>query len=99
LLLGVNVVVGSVAGSILAALIIGALGSRARDRNSIIGVLMPFGLGLGVLFLALYKGRSANRFGVLTGQIVAVDTPQLAALMTTAAVVLLGLAVIWRPLM
>jgi zinc/manganese transport system permease protein len=99
LLLGVNVVGGSVAGSILAALIIGALGSRARDRNSIIGVLMPFGLGLGVLFLALYKGRSANRFGLLTGQIVAVDTPQLAALMTTAAVVLLGLAVIWRPLM
>jgi zinc/manganese transport system permease protein len=99
LLLGVNVVVGSVVGSILAALIIGALGSGARDRNSIIGVLMPFGLGLGVLFLALYKGRSANKFGLLTGQIVAVDTPQLAALMTTAAVVLLGLAVIWRPLM
>ena len=37
------------------------------------GVLMPFGLGLGVLFLALYKGRSANRFGLLTGQIVADD--------------------------
>ena len=59
----------------LAALLIGALGSRARDRNSIIGVLMPFGLGLGVLFLSLYQGRAANKFGLLTGQIVAVDTP------------------------
>ena len=77
LLLGANVVLGSLTGSILAALVIGLLGSRARDRNSIIGVLMPFGLGLGVLFLALYKGRSANKFGLLTGQIVAVDTPQL----------------------
>ena len=75
LLLGVNVVMGSLIGSILAAVVIGALGSRARDRNSIIGVLMPFGLGLGVLFLALYKGRAANKFGLLTGQIVAVDTP------------------------
>ena len=58
----------------LAAVVIGALGVRARERNSIIGVLMPFGLGLGVLFLSLYKGRSANKFGLLTGQIVAIDT-------------------------
>jgi zinc/manganese transport system permease protein len=98
LLLGVNVVAGSLAGSILAAVVIGALGNRARDRNSIIGVLMPFGLGLGVLFLALYKGRAANKFGLLTGQIVAVDTPQLSWLAATSAIVLLGLALIWRPL-
>ncbi|GIF23538.1 zinc/manganese transport system permease protein [Actinoplanes tereljensis] len=98
LLLGVNVVAGSLAGSLLAALVIGALGSRARDRNSIIGVLMPFGLGLGVLFLALYKGRSANKFGLLTGQIVAVDTPQLTWLLGTSALVLAALVVIWRPL-
>ena len=98
LLLSVNVVIGSLTGSILAALTIGALGSRARDRNSIIGVLMPFGLGLGVLFLSLYKGRSANKFGLLTGQIVAVDTPQLSWLLGTSALVLLGLLLIWRPL-
>lgn len=98
LLLGANVVLGSLAGSLLAAMLIGALGSRARDRNSIIGVLMPFGLGVGVLFLALYKGRSANKFGLLTGQIVAVDTPQLSWLAATSAIVALGLALIWRPL-
>ena len=98
LLIGANVVLGSLTGSIIAALLIGALGSRARDRNSIIGVLMPFGLGLGVLFLALYKGRSANKFGLLTGQIVAVDTPQLAWLVGTSVVVVIGLAVLWRPL-
>ncbi|MFI5694628.1 metal ABC transporter permease [Kribbella sp. NPDC051586] len=99
LLLGLNVVAGSLAGSILAAVLIGVLGSRARDRNSIIGVLMPFGLGLGVLFLALYKGRAANKFGLLTGQIVAVDTPQLSWLVVTGAVVLMGLLIVWRPLM
>jgi zinc/manganese transport system permease protein len=98
LLAGVSVVVGSLAGSLAAAVVIGALGSRARDRNSIIGVLMPFGLGLGVLFLALYKGRAANKFGLLTGQIVAVDTPQLTWLIGTSAVVVIGLAVLWRPL-
>lgn len=98
LLLGANVVVGSLAGSIVAALLIGSLGSRARDRNSIIGVLMPFGLGLGMLFLALYKGRAANKFGLLTGQIVAVDNVQLSWLVGTSIVVLGGLIVVWRPL-
>ena len=98
LVLGVNVVAGSLVGSVLAAGIIGALGVRARDRNSIIGVIMPFGLGLGVLFLALYKGRAANKFGLLTGQIVAIDTPQLSWLIAISIIVVVGLAVIWRPL-
>src|SRR3954462_13000339 len=35
LLLGVNVVAGSIVGSIIAAAVIGLLGRRARDRNSI----------------------------------------------------------------
>jgi zinc/manganese transport system permease protein len=98
LLLGVNIVAGSIVGSLLAAGAIGVLGARARDRNSVIGIIMPFGLGLGVLFLALYKGRAANKFGLLTGQIVAVDTPQMSWLLGTSAVVLLALAVMWRPL-
>ena len=99
LLLGVNVVAGSIVGSLVAATVIGALGVRARDRNSVIGVLMPFGLGLGVLFLALYHGRSANKFGILTGQVVAVDAPQMTWLIGTSVVVLVALAVMWRPLM
>lgn len=98
LLAGVNVALGSVVGSLVAGLLIGVLGVRARDRNSVIGVLMPFGLGLGVLFLALYKGRATNKFGLLTGQIVAVDTVQLGWLVGVAVVVLAGLALIWRPL-
>ena len=98
LLAGGSVVVGAITGSIVAALLIGALGTRARDRNSIIGVLMPFGLGLGVLFLSLYKGRAANKFGLLFGQIAAVDTPKLFALIVTSVLVLGALFAVWRPL-
>lgn len=98
LLLGTNVVLGSTVGSLIAALLIGLLGVRARERNSIIAVLMPFGLGLGILFLALYKGRTANKFGLLTGQIVSVDSDQLASLVVISIVVIIGLGVIWRPL-
>ncbi|WP_344609373.1 metal ABC transporter permease [Sporichthya brevicatena] len=98
LLLGTSVVMGSVLGSLLAALLIGVLGTRARDRNSLVGVLMPFGLGLGVLFLALYEGRAANKFGLLTGQIIAVDDAKLGALLTICVIVAAVMAVIWRPL-
>ncbi|MCU1560744.1 MAG: transporter permease [Mycetocola sp.] len=98
LLFGVNVVAGSLVGALIAAIVIGLLGARARDRNSIIGVLMPFGLGLGILFLALYPGRSANKFGLLTGQIISVDDPQLTWLSAISLAVLVGLLLIWRPL-
>ncbi len=98
LLLGLNVVGGSIVGSLIAAALIGVLGAKARDRNSIIGVLMPFGLGLGILFLALYPGRSGNKFGLLTGQIISVDLPQLGLLIGISIVVLVSLLVVWRPL-
>ncbi len=99
LLVGFNVVIGSILGSLSAALLIGFLGVRARERSSFIGVLMPFGLGLGVLFLALYPGRAANKFGLLTGQIVAVDDPQLFWMLGVSAIVIAVLAILWRPLM
>ena len=98
LLFGANVIVGSVAGSLFAALLIGALGARAKDRNSIIAVLMPFGLGAGILALALSEGRASNKFGLLTGQIIAVDDPQLVWLIAICAVVIVTLLLIWRPL-
>ncbi|MBP2413849.1 zinc/manganese transport system permease protein [Arthrobacter stackebrandtii] len=98
LLIGADVIFGSLVGSILAALLLGAMGVRAREKNSVIGVIMPFGLGLGILFLSLYEGRSANKFGLLTGQIVSVDSTQLSVLGGTALVVVAGLALIWRPL-
>jgi zinc/manganese transport system permease protein len=98
LLVGLNVALGATIGSIFAAIIIAILGTRAKDRNSIIAVLMPFGLGIGILALALYEGRAANKFGLLTGQIIAVDDPQVFWLIATATVVVIALLVIWRPL-
>ncbi len=98
LLIGFNVALGATFGSIVAAIIIAIMGTRAKDRNSIIAVLMPFGLGIGILALALYEGRAANKFGLLTGQIIAVDDPQVIWLIATALVVVIALLVIWRPL-
>ena len=98
LLIGIDVVLGSVIGSAAAAILIGLLGTRAKDRNSIIAVLMPFGLGIGILALSLYEGRSSNKFGLLTGQIIAIDEPSLFWLTVICIFVILTLLFIWRPL-
>lgn len=98
LLIGLDVVLGSIVGSLTAALIIGTLGSRVQERNSLVAVIMPFGLGLGILALALYPGRAANKFGLLTGQIVTVDDPQVAWLIGISVTVLIAIGIFWRPL-
>lgn len=98
LLIGMDVVLGSLVGSLAAALLIAVLGNRAKERNSIIAVLMPFGLGAGILALSLYEGRASNKFGLLTGQIIAVDQPALAWLAGISALVIVVLLVVWRPL-
>ncbi len=99
LLLGVGVSLGAVTGAVAAGLVFGLLGLRARERDSVIGVVLAFGLGLGVLMIALYPGRTANKFGLLTGSIVSVDSTNLWVLGSVAVVVLAVLAVVYRPLL
>jgi zinc/manganese transport system permease protein len=99
LLLGISVSVGAVVGAVIAGLVFGALGLRRRERDSVIGVVLAFGLGLGVLLLGLYSGRASNKFGLLTGSIVSVDASNLWVLGGVAVVVLGTLAVIYRPLL
>jgi zinc/manganese transport system permease protein len=99
LLTGVGVQFGAIAGAVVAGLVFGVLGLRQRERDSVIGVVLAFGLGLGVLMLALYPGRASNKFGLLTGSVVAVDTTNIAVLGVVAVIVVGALAVLYRPLL
>ncbi len=90
---------GALGAAIAAAVLFGLFGMRERERDSAIGVVLSFGLGLGVLFLALYPGRAANKFGLLIGQIVGVDRSDLSVLVGCGIAVVLVLAVVYRPLM
>ncbi|MFD7652788.1 metal ABC transporter permease [Actinosynnema sp. NPDC059797] len=98
LLLGVGVGYGALAGSVVAALLLGLLSVRDSDRDSVIGAILAFGLGLGVLFQSLYSGRAANKFGLLTGQVVSVGSTDLWLLIGSSLAVLAVLAAIYRPL-
>jgi zinc/manganese transport system permease protein len=99
LVLGVGVGFGALAGAVVAALLLGLLGGRESDRDSVIGVILSFGLGLGVLLLWLYPGRASNKFGILVGQVVAIEPTDLTALLIAAVVVLIVLSLIYRPLL
>ena len=94
-----NVGVGALVGSALAAVLFGILGQCARERDSAIGVVLAFGLGLAVLFIHLYPGRTGTSFALLTGQIVGVGYSGLALLAIVTAVVVVVLAVCYRPLL
>src|SRR6195952_168778 len=99
LLTGFNVGIGALVGSALAAILFGILGQRARERDSAIGVVLAFGLGLAVLFIHLYPGRSGTSFALLTGQIVGVGYSGLTLLAVVTVLVMIVLAVCYRPLL
>ena len=99
LLTGLNVGLGALVGSALAAILFGFLGQRARERDSAIGVVLAFGLGLAVLFIHLYPGRAGTSFALLTGQVVGVGRSGLTLLIAVTVAVVAVLAISYRPLL
>lgn len=99
LLVGASVGVGALAGAVAAALLLGLLGQKHSERDSVIGAILSFGLGVGVFLLWLNPERTANKFSLLVGQIVGVDSSDVLLLSGSAIVVLLVLAFVYRPLL
>lgn len=99
LLSSTDVTFGAIGGSMLAALIIGLVSNKPKLRNSLTGVIMPFGLGIGILALSLYQGRAASKFGLLTGSIVSIGDTKAAPLFILSGVILVILIFNWRRLL
>jgi zinc/manganese transport system permease protein len=91
--------VGALVGAVVAAMVFGLLGLRERERDSVIGAVLAFGLGLGGLLLWLYPGRASNQLSLLFGQIVGISRNDVWLLVGCAAGVLAVLALVWRPLL
>ena len=87
------------AGSLLVGGVLGVLSLRGRERDSAIGAVLAFGLGVGVHFLSLYQGYATEATNLLFGSIVGVSDRQLLVLAVVAAIVLAGIAAAYRPLL
>jgi zinc/manganese transport system permease protein len=92
-------ILGALLGSLVVATAIGFLGNRERERNSAIGVILAFGLGVGVYLLSLYRGFATAATNILFGQIFGVSPGQIALLTGIAVGVLVVMAVLYRPLL
>src|SRR6201996_1614170 len=67
LLIAGDAVGGALVGSFVVATAIGVLGERATERNTAIGVILAFGLGVGVLLLSYYHGFASAATSILFG--------------------------------
>lgn len=99
LLIANDALVGALVGSVVVAVAIAVLGSRRGEGNTAIGVILAFGLGLGVFLLSFYHGYASQATNILFGSIVSVTGRDLTVLAIVAAVVSLLVLAIYRPLL
>src|SRR5207244_7536434 len=85
---GFSAVIGLLVMSLLGAGAIGALGKRLRGRDSAIGVVLAFSVGLGSYFLTLYKGNASGAFGLLFGEILGISVRDVWVIAVAGAITL-----------
>lgn len=99
LLISGNPLIGAFVGALAVAGLIGTLGIRERERDATIGVILAFGLGLGVLLLSFYHGFAAQATNILFGNIFGVSQDQLFLLLGIGIAACIVMAIIYRPLL
>jgi zinc/manganese transport system permease protein len=98
-LVGVNPVYGLLLFTIVGGLGIGALGKRVANRDTEIGIVLAFMLGLGVLFLSLYEGYAEEAYSILFGEILGVSFSNVLLTLGAGVIVLILVAAVYRPLL
>jgi zinc/manganese transport system permease protein len=99
LLIADDAVSGALVGSVVVATAFALLGRRRSESNTAIGVVLAFGLGLGVFLLSFYDGFSSAATNILFGSLVTASTRDVLVLAVLAVVVLVVMVIIFRPLL
>jgi zinc/manganese transport system permease protein len=99
LLIDDDPVAGALVGSLVVAGLIALLGSRREERDSAIGVILAFGLGIGVLLLSYYQGFASAATNILFGDIFGVSGGQLVLLAVIGLIVIVAIGFTYRPLL
>ena len=99
LVLADDAVAGALIGTVIVGIAIGLLGVRERERDSAIGVILAFGLGVGVWLLSKYHGFTNSATAILFGSIFTVSDDQIWLLIAVAGGVLVAMTALYRPLL
>jgi zinc/manganese transport system permease protein len=78
---------------------IAVLGPRAANRDVQIGTVLAFMLGLGVLFISLYKGYATEAYSILFGEILGISSGDVLVTLLVSLIILAVIAVVYRPLL
>jgi zinc/manganese transport system permease protein len=97
--LSLNPIVGLLAFTLGSGVAIGALGNRLRGRDVTIGIVLAWALGLGVLFISLYRGYATEAYALLFGQILGISSGDVAVTLAAGIVTVVALVVVYRPLL
>jgi zinc/manganese transport system permease protein len=97
--LGLDPVIGLFAFTIGAGISIGLLGKKINERDTSIGVIMTFALGLGLLFLSLYSGYAERVYAILFGQIIGISQQDVLLTTLTSLLTLILTLLLFRPLL
>lgn len=99
-LLGIRLNIGILAVCATLAVLVVVLRSRQRlASDTVLGILAHSSLSLGMVAIAFMEGVRVDLMGYLFGDILAVGDADLYWIFGGGAVVLAGLAAIWRPLL
>lgn len=98
-LLGLPVTVGLATFCIGGALVIGALGKRADDREVATGTVLAFATGLGLFFSSQATKSSSTVTNVLFGNLLAVTHEQLVIFAVAVIVLAFVVGFVYRPLL
>ena len=97
--LSLSPILGLLAFTLGAGVAIGALGTRLRGRDVTIGIVLAWTLGLGVLFISLYRGYAAEAYAILFGEILGISTNDVVVTLVAGAITLVAVVAIYRPLL
>jgi len=98
-LIGVAPLWGLVSFTLVAGVAMGLLGERLRGRDIAVGIILSLALGFGVLFLHFYTSYATQTTALLFGNVLGVSMAGVWNLLALAAVSLIGLAIVSRPLL
>ncbi|WP_180150581.1 metal ABC transporter permease [Mycobacterium saskatchewanense] len=98
-LLGVPVALGLGVFCVGGALVIGALGKRAGDREVVTGTVLALAIGLGLFFNSQATQSSGTMTNVLFGDLLAISYDQLVTFAILLVVLAVIVGVVYRPLL
>jgi manganese/iron transport system permease protein len=98
-LMKINIVIGGSIAAVASALAIGAVARRSGlKEDTAIGVVFSGMFAIGIVLFSSIRTYTGDLLGILFGDVLGVAADQLVLAAATAAVVLVGLWIIWRQL-